>query len=145
MPLPEFNQAGDLPVGVYPATISEIVSRFGGATRQRQKVTERLLRICEVVKAIGKTDHVIIYGSYVTVKASPRDVDVVLVMRNDFELQTCRAEFAVLFDHEEAEREFGASVFWARPAMLIEPLADFIAHWQLKRDGARRGIVDVQL
>jgi hypothetical protein len=51
----------------------------------------------------------------------------------------------VLFDHARAHDELGASVFWVRPDMLLgEPLEQFLAFWQTKRDGRRRGAVEVQ-
>ena len=86
-----------------------------------------------------------IFGSYVTSKPDPNDVDVVLVMDDNFDLQACDAETRSLFDHIEAEEEFGASIFWIRPALLIlEALETFIAHWQITRGGARRGLVEVR-
>ncbi len=39
---------------------------------------------------------------------------------------------------------YGASIFWVRPGMLIEAsIEEFIAYWEVKRDGSRRGIVEV--
>ena len=84
-----------------------------------------------------------IFGSYVTSKSDPNDV--VLVMDDTFDLSACDAETRSLFDHMDAEEEFGASIFWIRPSMLIlEGLETFIAHWQRTRDGTRRGIVEVR-
>lgn len=40
MPLPEFNEFGDLPAGVHPASLSEVVIRFGVGPAQRQAVTD---------------------------------------------------------------------------------------------------------
>jgi hypothetical protein len=66
-------------------------------------------------------------------------------MRDSFDMRTCEEPAKSLFDHQRAARMFHASVFWIRPAMLInEPLDSFIAHWQLKRDGTKRGIVEVK-
>jgi len=42
MALPEFNEFGDLPVGVHRATLEEVLERFGTGTQQRQLVTTRL-------------------------------------------------------------------------------------------------------
>jgi len=58
----------------------------------------------------------IVFGSFVTAKAEPKDVDVVLVMRDDFDLPACPPECAVLFDHRRADDELGASDFWVRSA-----------------------------
>jgi hypothetical protein len=145
MPLPAFNSDGDLPEGVHSATLGDVTVRFGDSSAQRRSVTARLQRIHRLASATGKLDRLVIFGSYVTDKADPNDVDVVLVMRNDFALADCDAETRKLFDHRQAAGEFGASVFWIRPSMLIlETLDEFIAHWQIKRDQSRRGIVEVR-
>jgi hypothetical protein len=61
-------------------------------------------------------------------------------------MRACDESTKPLFEHRQAEQRFGASVFWVRPAMLLdETLASFLAHWQVKRDGGRRGIVEVVL
>ena len=146
MPLPPFDSAGELPEGVRPATLDEVLAQFGGGTPQRQAVTARLRRIYQLASATGKLTRLVIFGSYVTTKPDPNDVDVILVMANDFRLHTCDAETRLLFDHREAEKEFGASIFWIRPSLLIlETLETFIAYWQITRNGTRRGIVEVRL
>jgi hypothetical protein len=43
MPLPAFNEFGDLPEGNHPASLPEVVARFGSGTAQRTAVTNRLL------------------------------------------------------------------------------------------------------
>lgn len=49
-----------------------------------------------------------------------------------------------LLNHQHAETEFGASIFWIRPSLLIfETLEEFIEGWQVKRDGTHRGIIEV--
>lgn len=144
MPLPPFNQAGDLPEGVHPATLAEIVARFGGGGEQRQEVTNRLERIYRLVAATGGLDRFVVFGSYVTTKSEPKDIDVVLVMRDDFDAAACRVEALALFDHRRAADELGASCFWVRPSMLFgEPLDRFIAGWGVRREGGWRGIVEV--
>jgi hypothetical protein len=46
--------------------------------------------------------------------------------------------------HNRAALDFGASVFWIRPAaILIGTIDEFLAHWEIKRDKTRRGIVEV--
>ena len=144
MALPGFNEFGDLPEGRHVAPLDEILARFGSGTRQRQVVTDRLRRIYSLAVATGHLDRLVLFGSYVSDVAEPNDVDVILVMRNDFVTAHCPAESLVLFDHVRADKELGASVFWVRPEMLLgEPLEQFLAHWERKRDGRRRGIVEV--
>lgn len=65
-------------------------------------------------------------------------------MKDTFVPRKCSRECAALFDHAIAQARYGASIFWARPsAMLLEPLDEFIAAWQVKRDGSLRVIIEV--
>ena len=145
MPLPNFDSEGDLPIGVYPSTMGEVLGRFGNGTPQRQAVTARLLQIYELARATGKLGRRILFGSYITTKPDPNDVDIVLIMRDDFDVHTCDEATGSLFDHPRAAEAFGASIFWIRPAMLLlETLEEFIAHWQIKRDQTRRDIVEIR-
>lgn len=144
MSLPELTPDGDLPVGVHRASIDDVIDRFGIGSKRRQRAASTLRRICELAKGTSHLDRVIVFGSFVTAKTEPNDVDVILVMRDSFQLQGCSEEARPLFDHEQASQVFGASVFWIRPGLLIlDTLDAFIQKWQMKRDGSRRGIVEV--
>lgn len=82
MPLPALNELGDLPEGIHPATLDEVVARFGAGSGQRRAVTDRLRRIYQLALAAGHLDRLLVFGSYVTDAGEPDDVDVILVMRN---------------------------------------------------------------
>jgi hypothetical protein len=146
MPLPDFNAVGDLPSGVYRASWNEVRQRFGEGGRQRDFCTRRLVHVYELAKRTGFLSRFVIFGSYVTAKREPNDVDVVLIMDDSFRLEHCPIESRGLFDHAVAEARCGTSVFWMRPAMLMgETVEQFIAYWQIKRGGGQRGIVEVIL
>lgn len=144
MPIPAFNTQGDLPIGLHRATLDEVCERFGTETLQRQHVTKRLKRIYELAQRTGKVERFIIYGSYVTAKPAPNDVDIFLVMRDDFLLPDCEAEVAPIFQHMEADDRFGASIFWTSVSGVLQvSLDEFIASWQTKRDQNKRGVIEV--
>jgi predicted nucleotidyltransferase len=146
MPIPEFNETGDLPVGVHRATLAEVIERFGQTSPQRQEVTERLLKVFALAKSTGNVSRFIIYGSYITDKSEPNDVDIFLIMQDDFESDKCVGEQRQLFVHYQADVMFGASIFWIRPAhILLTTMEEFINHWQVKRDQTRRGIIEVEI
>lgn len=66
------------------------------------------------------------------------------VYRATLDPEDCPIEARGLFDHAVAQARYGASIFWIRPGLVIgERIEDFIASWQLKRDGSKRGIVEV--
>src|SRR5579862_7909042 len=145
MPLPEFNEFGDLPEGSHPAALDEVITRFGFGSVQRVAVTDRLNKVYQLAVATGHLDRLVIFGSYVSNESEPNDIDVILVMGNEFRSEECPQESAILFDHARANDELGASIFWVRPDMLLgEPIEKFLAFWQTKRDGRRRGVVEIQ-
>ncbi len=145
MALPNLNHAGELPIGIHQATIDEVIAQFGNGTLQREIVTARLQRIYQIAKDTGNLQQLIIFGSYITAKPEPNDVDVVIIFNDDFDLTVCSEEVKRLLNHQQAENEFGASIFWIRPSLLLfETLDEFIESWQIKRDGTRRGIIEVR-
>lgn len=144
MSLPAFDSRGDLPVSVHPATLAEVIARFGYGTPQREFVTARLMRVYELARATGKLLRFVIFGSYVTDKPAPNDVDIILVMADDFTEQDYAPGLFPVFEHLRAQQELGASIFAVRPGFVIgETVDDFIAYWQTKRDKSRHGIVEV--
>jgi predicted nucleotidyltransferase len=146
MALPEFDSEGDLPDGLHRAALTEVLVRFGKGSEARRAVTAILQRIHRLVAATGKLERFIVFGSYVTDKPDPHDVDVVLVMKDGFSLDTCDEETRLLFDHQRAEAEVGASIFWMCPSVLVRgTLDEFLLRWGTKRDLTSRGIVEVTL
>ena len=144
MPLPAFDNRGDLPVGIHQAMFVEVINRFGSGTPQRELVTNRLVHIYELTQQTGKLLRFVIFGSYVTTKPEPHDVDIILVMADDFTEQDYDSSLFPLFDHLRAQQELGASIFAVRPGFIVgETVDDFIASWQIKRDKSQHGIVEV--
>ncbi len=84
MPLPEFDSNGDLPPGVHATKLEEIAQRFGTATPRRQALTIVLQRLHDRVLETGKLLRFLLFGSYVTTKPEPNDIDLVLIMYDDF-------------------------------------------------------------
>jgi len=140
---PDFNELGDLPVGIYRAKIADVVAHFGRGSTQRAGVTGRLERIYELARISGCLQRFIIFGSYVTAEPNPHDVDVFLVMRGGFQPRDAPPETQKLFRHGTAQSEFGASIFWVNAGTSFADTEDLIVGWQTRRDLQRRGIVEV--
>ena len=58
-------------------------------------------------------------------------------------MEHLRGEAAIIFNHPWAQAYFGASVFWLRRLAALGGEQEAVEHWQVKRDGTRRGIVEV--
>jgi hypothetical protein len=85
----------------------------------------------------------VVFGSFVTAKPEPNDVDVFLLMADTFDADTLTGEARLLFDHASAQAHFGASVFWLRRLAALGGEEVAMGHWQIKRDGSLRGIVEI--
>ena|SRR6266496_1344261 len=81
--IPEFDENGNLPEGIHPATLDEIDARFGRETETRKAQMQSIRWLIELV---GRDDvrRIILNGSFVTDVAEPNDVDCALFVGPDF-------------------------------------------------------------
>jgi hypothetical protein len=84
-----------------------------------------------------------VFGSFVTEKHEPNDVDVFMIMDDNFDMGPHNGEARLLFDHGTAQDHFGCSVFWLRRMAAMGGEQAAIEDWQIKRDGTERGIVEI--
>jgi len=141
--LPAFNQDGNLPEGVHRATKAEVLSRFATTSARRKWLGERLRNLLEMARATGKLERVVLWGSFVTSKESPNDLDVLLVMAADFDLEQVPTDRRDLFNYAQAKIRFNADVFWTKVSIGQDTLDLWLNTYQLGKDLKRRGIVEV--
>ena len=65
MSLPTFNEDGDLPPGVYTATLGEVIERFGSSIGKRSLCTQRLSHVYTMAQRSGHLQRFIIRSSQV--------------------------------------------------------------------------------
>ncbi|CAN5599118.1 hypothetical protein BH24GEM3_BH24GEM3_03110 [soil metagenome] len=143
MALPPFTADGDLPPGVHPASLRDTLERFGTASARRRANALRLERIYHAARSAGLLARFVVFGSFITNKPEPNDVDIFLLMENGFDVSQLTGETRLLFDHAAAQAHFGGSVFWLRRSAALEGEQATIGYWQVKRGGAERGIVEI--
>ena len=123
--------------------MQETLRRFGKGSWQRVAVAQRLERINRVSVGTGQLARFVVFGSFVSAKREPADVDVFVLMENTFDMGQLTGEARVLFDHAAAQAHFGASVFWLRRLAALGGEEQTIVGWQIKRDGTCRGIIEI--
>ena len=143
--IPEFNFDGNLPCGIHAATESGFFDRFAASSARRKWLGERFRELLELAKATGKLDRVFVWGSFVTAKESPNDVDLLLLMRPDFEVEESPRQSRRIFEHASARVTFQADVFWSRSSIGEETLQIWLETYQHTRDFKRRGIIELVL
>ena len=76
MSLPALLPNGYLPSGVHEATLNEVVERFGTNMPRRQVLASRLQELVNLARETRKLQRLFIWGSFVTDKLFPRDLEV---------------------------------------------------------------------
>jgi hypothetical protein len=123
--------------------LRETLDRFGDQTPERRVLGLRLERIWRLAMGTGHLARLVVFGSFVSAKPRPNDVDVFLLMEDTFNAEQLGGEALLLFEHATAQAHFGASVFWLRRAAALGGEEAAIEHWQRKRDGSRRGVIEI--
>ena len=86
MSIPELNEDGVLPEGIYDCTLDEIGERFGRfqTTDRRVHLFENLCALVNEERAAGIAIEMLINGSFVTDKPEPNDIDLLIVLPEDY-------------------------------------------------------------
>ena len=84
--IPAFDSDGYLPEGLHSASEPEVVFRFGASTRRRRWLALRLRQWIELSRQVGAR-RLAVDGSFVTAKAEPNDVDVIVLLPPDFQVK----------------------------------------------------------
>jgi len=143
--LPELIGEGELPPGVHVADWQEFQSRFCGSSLRRVWLSGLLRELLALAATSGKLRRVFIWGSFVTAKPDPKDLDILLIMDDDFEVDGVAAPAQAVFDSVRAKLMFKSDVFWARSAIGPELLDLWLDTYQTSRSFRKRGIVELEL
>jgi predicted nucleotidyltransferase len=143
--LPDFTPEGDLPAGVHLAAWEEFASRFGTSTPRRIWLVSRLRAVLSLAASTRKLRRVFVWGSFVTSKASPKDVDLLLTLEEDFEVEHVNLAAQAVFDSVLAKLLYESDVFWARTSIGNEALDLWLDTYQISRSFRKRGIVELEL
>jgi hypothetical protein len=141
--LPALNHDGNLPEGIHVAPEDEVFARFATPSARRQWLGEQLRSLLALAKSTGQLARVFLWGSFVTSKEVPNDLDVLLVMDTGFVVEAVPAQAQVVFDHVQARLHFHADVFWTKASLDPQVLHLWLDTYQTGKDFTRRGIVEV--
>jgi hypothetical protein len=101
--------------------------------------------LVELAAKTGKLRRVFVWGSFVTAKLAPRDLDMLLIMDENFEVDRVAGPVQDVFDCMRARLLFESDVFWARESIGDEVLGLWLNTYQTSRTFRKRGIVELEL
>ena len=144
--IPDFDKDGNLPSGIYQATLIEIEVAFA-YNLKRKGHFEHLKLLINDLSAIGcKT--IYIDGSFITKKLLPKDMDICWESRG-LDLNIVRRFMPILwslgFPRNEQQNRYHADIF---PANCIEGASSrcFLDFFQFdKNTGKAKGIIKLEI
>ena len=131
--LPPLDHRGYLPPGIHRCSIDELAERFGQGSPERQVEMAELRELVAWCRDLGLC-RVLVNGSFATVKQSPNDVDVVVLLGPG--------------QKAEVELELGDPTRWPFLHITVALDEDDFAAWSEQRFGTDRlnrpkGVVEV--
>ena len=78
-----------------------------------------------------------------TAKVAPNDIDIFIIMDDDFDVTQVVPPASILFDHPSAQPHFGASVFWLRGLAALGGEEAAVEDWMITREGRKRGLLEI--
>jgi predicted nucleotidyltransferase len=127
------------------ASVQEIQARFGTSTPRRQFLFQQFQNLFHRLRAVGSVKQVFLFGSFVTGKASPNDIDLLVVMNGAFSTTNLSGQDLDIFQHDLCRIRFDADVFWVTEAVGADRIEDLLDVFSRNRDGQPQPIVEVQL
>ena len=79
--IPKLRPDGTLPPGTYQATIDEVLVAYPPINEQRQILNDSLQRVVEELHNVDPSLVIYLDGSYITRKAEPNDLDLLIISR----------------------------------------------------------------
>jgi hypothetical protein len=138
--IPRINKNGYLPKGIHKATPEEIKMVFGTGSARRTDLLEGFVDLIKLIRKFkDKIKMFLIDGSFIASHDSPRDIDCILVVTNDFDFNSPSARLL-----QKAKTLFHAHLF---VCLEIDKnkYESMIKFFSMDRNQKEKGIVEVIL
>jgi len=105
--IPELQSEGYLPPGIHSASLSEVQARFGSSSAARQRQSELLGQIVEAAWGYPTIKRVLVWGSFVTAKVEPNDLDYSVIVSVAHDRERITPQHRRFFVPSYARRYYG--------------------------------------
>jgi Polymerase beta, Nucleotidyltransferase len=127
------------------ASLEEIGRQFGTSSPRRQFLFEQLKILTSVLRTTGSVKAAFLFGSFVTGKVSPNDIDLFVVMRAGFSTADLSQPTLTVFQHDNCRIRYHADVFWVTETVGEDRINDVLDVFSRDRQGRSQSIFEVKL
>jgi hypothetical protein len=145
--IPEFDEEGELPAGIYGVTMDEVRARFAQFTISNRRIVlcEALERFVTTARQTNVVTQIYLVGGYVTAKTEPEDIDLLVVYSAIVEGVELDPQQYTVVHRTGARRVFGYKLD-VYPVLEGSPAEqELLRVFQLNRRGKPIGILEVSL
>ena len=144
MPLPQLDEHGYLPPGIHDASFDDLLDRFGQSA-QRIALLQQLSQYLVELQRWPLSQVILVDGSFVTDAPEPNDIDLVLVLRDDYDLSQSVSPFEYnLRSRRRVQQTYGLDLFVVRPQSVdYDRFVEFFSQVR-NQPGQTKGIVRVR-
>ena len=136
--LPDFDEHGNLPPGIYRVSINEIIERFGRPLYTVRR--ERAAHLKEFHDFISKVAiGLYVDGSFITSKLAPSDVDLLVLLPDNFTFNSGTG--LRLKSFQKAKSKNRLDIFPMKQNEDHQRIENWIDNWRHDRNGNWRGII----
>ena len=86
-----------------------------------------------------------LFGSFVSGKASPNDIDLLVVMNSGFSTTQLDETILELFQHDTCRIRYQAHLFWVTEAVGDDRIEDLLEVFSHDRNGRPQSVVEIKL
>jgi predicted nucleotidyltransferase len=127
------------------AALDDLRIRFGASTPRRQFLFRQLEIVIDQLRVTGSLKQVYLFGSFVSGKASPNDVDLIVVMKAGFSTTQLGGKVLELFQHDLCRIRYHADLFWVTEAVGRASIEDLLEVFSRDREGRAQSVIEVKL
>jgi len=145
--IPEFDEEGELPAGIYGVTMDEVRARLAQFTTSDRRIMlfETLERFVATARQANVVTRIYLVGSYVTAKAEPEDIDLLVVYRAAMGTVELEQQQYNVIHRAGVRRAFGYRLD-VHPVREGSPAEQgLLTFFQSNRRGKLVGILEVKL
>jgi hypothetical protein len=127
------------------ASIDQIRARFGCGTPRRVFLFQQLQAVIHRLRITGNVKQIYLFGSFVTGKDYPNDIDLLVIMNAAFSTASLSGKDLDVFQHDVCRILFNADVFWVTDSVGADRIEYLLDVFSRNREGQVQPIIEVQL
>ena len=126
-------------------SLDEFTKQYGASTPRRQFLFKQARSVISLLRATGQAKRVFVFGSFVSKKPNPNDIDFFIVMAEGFTTSHLKGKIAEVFQNEVCRIRYGVDLFWVTEAIGESHIQDMLDVFSSDRLQQYNPIVEIQI